>query len=51
MNGTIYLRTHTPFAARHIEIRVKGIEKTKWIDTVHHQRKGGGSYTTREKRH
>ena len=51
MNGTIYLRIHSPFAAKHIEIRVKGIEKTKWIDIITHHRKGGGSYHTREKRH
>ena len=34
VTGTIYLRTIAPFEARHIEIRVKGIEKTKWIDTI-----------------
>lgn len=32
VNGTIYLRTTAPISARHIEIKVKGQEKSKWID-------------------
>ena len=41
VNGTIYLRTSAPIQARHIEIRVKGIEKTKWIDFVYNRKEDG----------
>ena len=33
VTGTIYLRVLTPFAAKHIEIKVKGIEKAKFKKT------------------
>ena len=34
VNGTIYLRTFEHMEARHIMIKVKGQEKTKWYDEV-----------------
>ena len=34
VSGSIYMRVTDPFQGRHVEMIVKGIEKTKWYDTT-----------------
>ena len=41
IQGSIYLRVNEPVEARHIEIKVKGKEKSKFIETVRRHREGG----------